>query len=472
MRNRLAGADERPTEARHRVHRVDPSISITSQRRWCVVIGIGAVVVGVLTALYVIPGLPSDEPAHWLNVIYYGAHHRMPRVGSPGTSYEAVQGPVAYIPLALVAGAVRSMASIPSLPFYAARIVDGIEFLLAAVVLWQLLGRLVPPSPGRVVALACFVLSPMLVAMSWSVENDIAGVLLSFLVLELVLSRGVDGFDLRRALLAGLLTGVAIVTTLLAWPLVASVPLWLYFRPSRSRDVRRVVKLALIFWVGAAATSGWWFVRNLSLYHHLIAVNTVAGTAAALRAHPTSPGIGVHGIHTATRVVEELVTFLWVPTEYYRNVIRLPAPVKGVIALATAYAVIVGGSVVLKRIAFSRPTDPSNGLTSDPSDHEAQTSAWVLLGVTGVVAAVGWAVIFVWITALAGRFAYLEIPLWVGLIAIAINYTVGILRRVPVWLFPLATVAVLLLANVWFVHAGHQVSIDPFRISFPPSRQH
>jgi len=472
MRNQLAVADETTTAAREGAPHVGPSLSTISQRRWCIVIGIGAIVVGVLTALYVIPGLPSDEPAHWLNVIYYGAHHRMPRVGSPGASYEAVQGPVAYIPLALVAGAVRSVASNPSLPFYAARMVDGIEFLLAAVVLWRLLGRLVAPSPGRVVALACFVLSPMLVAMSWSVENDIAGVLVSFLVLDLVLSRGFTGFDLRWALLAGLLTGVAVVTTLTAWPLVASVPLWLYFCPGGSRHVRRVVSLALIFWIGVAATSGWWFVRNLMLYHHLVAVNTVAGTAAALRANPTSPGIGVHGIHTVSRVVEELVTFLWVPTEYYRDLIHLPAPVKGVIALATAYAVMVGGSVVLKKIAFSRPTDRSNGLSLDPSGHEAWISAWILLGVTGTVAVVGWAVIFVWITALAGRFAYLELPLWVGLIAVAVNYMAGLLRRVPVWLFPLATVAVLLLANVWFVHAGHHVSIDPFRISFPPIRKH
>ncbi|MHB1717679.1 MAG: glycosyltransferase family 39 protein, partial [Acidimicrobiales bacterium] len=234
-----------------------PSLSVVQQRRWCTAIALLAIAAGVLTAISVLPGLPSDEPAHWLNVIYYGAHHHLPRVGNPGTSYEAVQGPVAYVFLAVVAGTVRAITSNPELPFFAARILDGIELLVTAVVLWRLLVRLVPPSPGRVVALACFVLSPMLVAMSWSVENDIAAVLLSFLVLDLVLSRQAsDGLDARWSLLAGLLTGVALVTKLTAWPLVVSVPLWIFFRPGVARETRPAIGLALAFWVGAAVASG------------------------------------------------------------------------------------------------------------------------------------------------------------------------------------------------------------------------
>ncbi|MDA8340930.1 MAG: hypothetical protein M0007_01700 [Actinomycetota bacterium] len=276
-----------------------------------------------------------------------------------------------------------------------------------------------------------------------------------------------DGLDARWSLLAGLLTGVALVTKLTAWPLVVSVPLWIFFRPGVARETRPAIGLALAFWVGAAVASGWWFVRNLVLYHHLVAVNALATTARALRTHPTSPGIGVHGIHTVSRVVEEMITYLWVPTEYYRNLVDLPVVAKGAVALVTAYIVVVGGVVVLRRLASGRHRDGRGDIRATTLEQEALISAWTLIGITGAVAFVGWAVIFVWITALAGRLAYLGIPLWAALTAVAVNRTAAALRSLPTWLLPLTATVVLLAADAWFVHLGHHVPVDPFRITFP-----
>ena len=46
------------------------------------------VATGVLGAVYVVampPGLPYDEPSHWLNVQFYLEHHRLPVVAAPGS---------------------------------------------------------------------------------------------------------------------------------------------------------------------------------------------------------------------------------------------------------------------------------------------------------------------------------------------------------------------------------------------------
>ena len=58
---------------------------------------------GVLYLVAMPPGLPYDEPSHWLNVQYYLEHRRLPVVGDPGVTYEAQMGPVAYVLLAVAA---------------------------------------------------------------------------------------------------------------------------------------------------------------------------------------------------------------------------------------------------------------------------------------------------------------------------------------------------------------------------------
>jgi hypothetical protein len=55
-----------------------------------VILGLSAIL-GIAFVAVVTPGIPYDEPSHWLNVLYYANHHWIPTIGDPSVSYEAQQ---------------------------------------------------------------------------------------------------------------------------------------------------------------------------------------------------------------------------------------------------------------------------------------------------------------------------------------------------------------------------------------------
>ena len=158
---------------------------------------------GVAFVALVKPGIPYDEPSHWLNVLYVASHHRIPTIGDPSVSYEAQQPPLAYMVAALVEGPVRVVTSLKG-GFYAARIVGGVEWLVALVFAWRVLGRLVPASSvGRPVAFAFLALNPMLLGMAWSVQNDSLALLLGFAAIDHASTVGRQSMDGLRARCSG-----------------------------------------------------------------------------------------------------------------------------------------------------------------------------------------------------------------------------------------------------------------------------
>ncbi len=63
---------------------------------------------GYWFAVRVPPGLPYDEPAHWVTVLYYASDHPMPVPGDPSVAYGAQTGPVHYALSALFVDTVGS----------------------------------------------------------------------------------------------------------------------------------------------------------------------------------------------------------------------------------------------------------------------------------------------------------------------------------------------------------------------------
>ena len=61
-----------------------------------------SILVGLFFAFLIAPGIPYDEPAHYMNAKFYAKFGRLPVAGEPETSYESRHGPIAYFIDALV----------------------------------------------------------------------------------------------------------------------------------------------------------------------------------------------------------------------------------------------------------------------------------------------------------------------------------------------------------------------------------
>ena len=264
------------------------------------------VAIGLAGAAYVVfmpPGLPYDEPAHWLNVLWWLDHWAMPTIGDPGTSYEAQMGPVAYVVYAVFVGPIvrcgamrlplrgASSRCCPTCHVGARRGGGGSTALKPHVGI------------GTLVVLAVG-LNPMLLAVSTSVQNDTLSLLLGAIALLVAMEPA------RRpnasVVLAGVLLGLAILTKVTVWPIAIGLAAVFLVR-------RRLVHLAILALV-SIAVSGWWFVRNLVLYGDL------TGRAGVEAAGYEFPPLDASPLSLA----QHAVTYLWLPTEYVRNVIVSP----------------------------------------------------------------------------------------------------------------------------------------------------
>ena len=245
-----------------------------------------SVVLGVAYVVIVKPGVPYDEPSHWLNVLYFAHHHRIPTIGDPSVSYEAQQPPLAYAVAGLVVGLVHTVTSLRA-AFYATRIVGGLEWLAAMVFAWRLLTRLLPDQEcERQVAFAVLALNPMLLAMAWSVQNDSLALLLGIAALDYASVVGRDAMGAREGALLGAIVAAGVLTKLTDWALVAAVPLWLVAAPVGRRAWNAVLafagSVALVVWMVVPSQCGhvWRPARSRS----------GSGRVRGLRPLPARPG--------------------------------------------------------------------------------------------------------------------------------------------------------------------------------------
>jgi hypothetical protein len=157
-------------------------------------------------------------------------------------------------------------------------------------------------------------------------------------------------------------------------------------------------------------------------------------------------------------VFENLLTYLWLPTEYYRSVIRAPLALRGIVLLVT---IGVGLLIVFRLVQVRSAAGQVRGRVREG---DGPTSAWTLVALTGILAVVGWVVLFTHVSGVVGRMAYLVWPLWIGMIAIVAGMVTTGRRAVPAWLPLVTTVAFLLAVNGWVLASTFSLHPTPYRI--------
>lgn len=176
-------------------------------------------------------------------------------------SFEHVQPPFYYVTAALVSWPVAGDAL---LELYVCRVVSAVFGMLTVIFIWAAIREL---SPGRpLLALFCATTVLFLPQFSFNsayVTNDVALNAVGACAL-FIWFRGLrtPAFD-RYLLLAGAITGLAVLTKLTAIVLIPLLGLVAIFR---ARGVRHFFVLAAGAGGSFLAVAGWWFVRNIVVY--------------------------------------------------------------------------------------------------------------------------------------------------------------------------------------------------------------
>ena len=349
-------------------------------QRWAVAI---CLTLGLAYAFVVPAGLPYDEPSHWATVVYYAKHWSMPVLGHPGVTYEAQMGPVAYYVDAVLVHAVSCVGGGQSAQLHAVRVLGVMELAALVFVLMTMLRQLGVETRGTLCAAVVIAANPMLLTMSASVQNDTLALLLATACLGRLVTANRETTS-GSAVVSGLLAGVAILTKLTVWPVAAVGLVYICIRSGW----RRAAGMA----IAIAATCGWWLIRNQVVYGDATARNAVR------RAGVSFTSYHVHGVRGVGHLIEEVVTYLWLPTEYLRNEITAPTLLKALLLLVT---------IVVATLGVSELLDPRRSVVT----------------CTAALAAVVWLVTFVAVQAAAFRTAYLVLPAWGLMIAGAASRT-------------------------------------------------
>lgn len=404
----------------------------SSPRLWTAAWAVVATAIGVLFAVRVPLGLPYDEPSHWGTVLFYATNGRMPEIGEPGSSYEAQMGPVYYV---LAAAVVRlTPSSEPATQAYVLRLV-GVALMPVLVVLTARIGRLLSPRPAdAVVAAAVVATMPLLGAIGGSIQNDY----LTFVLVAVVLLFGIQLFRNERAswaphLALGALIGVAVLTKVNALALVpAALLAYLAVRADRRTRLKWVLAAA----AGLVVTCGWWFVRNLLVYGDLTGANGMARLGIVF------PPLRWSGPADVVAWLGNVVSYVYIPVEYYRNLVQSPSVLRisaiglAAVTLVAGVAYIVSRRTTLRRVA------------ADPGRVFA-------LGVL-VCGLLLWVVFSVAIFNTAPRLVFQAAPVAAVLFAVLAR------RRWVV--LTVATLVAFLVADVWLALSAAQISGYPFLI--------
>jgi D-alanyl-D-alanine carboxypeptidase (penicillin-binding protein 5/6) len=387
------------------------------------------VVVGVAYVWVVSPGLPYDEPSHWSNVLFYAGHGSLPILGHPGVTYEAQMGPVAYVVDAVAVRSARAVGWSADIAFRLVRLLGVLELAGAVLVVAALTRRLLPNAWAALAAAAVFGLNPMLLTMSASVQNDTLALLLGLLALQMAIVLLDRQPTIGGAAMVGVVAGLAVLTKLTTWAVVVAIGVWLLWRHRRSGLTALAAFLASVF-----ALTGWWFVRNGVLY------GDPSASAGVARLGLSFPPYRIHGLGGIGHIIEEVVTYLWLPTEYVRNTIKAPTMLKGALLVITVAVILVGVH------DFRRLRGP----------------APLVLG-CGLLAFSSWLVLYLVAQAYAPRVAYLALPTWIALVGLSLAR--GYPRASVV-----GVVAGVVVLNVWTLNQLSRVNST--RYDLTPTARH
>lgn len=395
---------------------------VTGSRR-VLAAGVAILIIACSYVFLVPVGLPYDEPSHWGYVRHVAVHWSLPVLGDPSVGYEAQMGPVAYFLDAVVLDGWKLMGGMDSTGVFVVRIFGLLPLAALYMGMVRLMSGLLPAAAPEVVRLGCAiaVLNPMLIAMSMSVQNDTLAIAAAVWLL-LVISRGLVGT--ASIAIAGFLAGGAVLTKLSVLPVIGVAVAWPAITQGW-RGLRRSVAVSLV----ALMCCGWWFLRNITLYHDPTARSAVP------RADVEFQPLGWHGTSTLLQLARSATAYLWLPVEYYRNLISSPTIVDVVMVLGTLGICVCGGL----SLAYSSNLLP------------------VLPILVGVVSLAAWASTAVFVQAVAFRTAYGILPLYSALAIVALTRHQRRHPRLTIWIAGLALVSL----HVWTLASLSSVSYAP-----------
>lgn len=174
-------------------------------------------------------------------------------------------------------------------------LIRWLSILMGTATAWltfQLARTALPQRPQTALLAAALVaFNPMVLFINASVNNDNLLMLLTSLAL-LLLARDVQsaqpGMRWRSTLLLGAVLGAAALTKVSGLVLLPAAALALTLESVRSRDWRVWLGRGLALAGMVLAISGWWYVRNLTLYGELAGVQTMVAIAG-----PRPAGFGL-----------------------------------------------------------------------------------------------------------------------------------------------------------------------------------
>jgi D-alanyl-D-alanine carboxypeptidase (penicillin-binding protein 5/6) len=384
-------------------------------------------------------GQPYDEPAHWGNVLFYATEHRMPELGEVGTQYEAQMGPGYYTPAALVVQLVGTPGD--RLSFEALRWAGVLLVPLLSWLTYRLALAVQGERAVAVTAVAAVALSPLLLAIGSSVQNDYLAIVLSAVALLVgvrVLQR--DDAPWTSHLGLGVLVGLAILTKVVAISLVAALVLTYAIHPRFARRLRLLRAGTAL--TGVGLSSGWWFVRNLLVYGDLTGASRMEAIGYEW------PVMRLGSVGVVVSWLSSVISYVFAPVEYHRNALDTP---EGIRVAAGLMTLAVLGALLAFLVVQVRSRSLGTVLLRRP-DRVLLVSAVLM----SVVFYLSYAVLVWWIPA---RLAFLTAPAAAVLFAVATRGRMGTVVRV-------GTLGLYAVVNLWVLASLPGLAAQPFWI-FP-----
>ena len=150
---------------------------------------------------------------------------------------------------------------------YALRLLTALIGCLALALAYRFMGLLFPSDIwARLFATLVFATVPMHAAMLGAINNDALGEVIAGGLLVATSVALIRDLTYRRALVIGILIGLALLTKVTIYPVagVCAVAILLRIWRRGAEEPRWGMTLVLV--VSSIALSGWWFVRNMIVY--------------------------------------------------------------------------------------------------------------------------------------------------------------------------------------------------------------
>ncbi|HZT05700.1 MAG TPA: hypothetical protein VFC51_01605 [Chloroflexota bacterium] len=310
--------------------------------------------------LYTIPFHKApDEGAHFQIVRFISDHGRLP-VFSPddlwliATPSGAVETYAAYPPLAYMVDAGVGWLTREE-AMWAARYASLASYIGTVALTYWIARRLFPDSRAIAITTAMLVgFLPQLTFTAAYVNNDALAVLETAAMLGLLICAWQSGARARTLAGVGLLAGELLITKYTFYGVAAigfGTAALLAIREGRSLGMRLFALAA-----ATAATSGWWFVRNIALYEEVIPGQVIADAKASAGGNtlfvPIDHGVTLLTLSTQTNFWE--MTLKSFVAGFGFMAIFLDAPYYWLVAGIAAVGVI-GVLVALRKGRPERP---------------------------------------------------------------------------------------------------------------------